>query len=629
MTLLAAEQICKKFNDQVILDRVSFTIQGGDRIALVGKNGIGKTTLLEMLAGKQQVDSGVISRSRSCVIDYVEQEKGRYLEMTLFEFVADSRPELPAMDRQISELEAYLEVHPGDATQLNRLGTLQQQYEQQDGFNFENEIAVILTGLGFSRERYDERVGNFSGGEKNRAGLARLLAGKGSLLLLDEPTNHLDIDSTVWLEEYLGKLDKACVVVSHDRAFLSATSVKIWELSYGKIDMYTSGIDKYLSERESRRRLARHRYRHQQEEIKRIEDFVRRHMAGQKTKQAQSKLKYLNRIKRLPAPRSDASGPSIRLRSSGRSHALVLSMENVALGYGSEAVLEDVSLEVYRGDRIGLVGRNGSGKSTLLRTLIGELAPINGQIRLGNNVDVAYFDQGLSDLNDEASVLDNIWEVDASADAGRLRSFLARFGFTGEDVFKVVAALSGGEKTKLCLARLLYYPANLVILDEPTNHLDIYAREALESALREYEGSYLIVSHDRFLLNNVADRIVHLDRGRASVFNGTFADFQEKTTATRAAVASKPKTGQQKEQFLAFKERSKRRARLKKKIQSTRDKIATLEQELGRLVEQLDFEVPADDWEQLQALTARRKKLEEEILKLYVAVERLETTGFD
>ncbi len=627
MTLLAAERLCKKFKDQIILDDVSFTIQQGERIALVGKNGIGKTTLLEIMADKQRADSGTVNRPRHCLIDYVEQEKTDYLHMTLFDFVADARADLIEARRDIRQLEHYLEENPHDREQLDRLGSLQQDFEREGGFNFESEINLILSGLGFAADRYRDRLSSFSGGEINRAGLARLLAGRGNLLLLDEPTNHLDIESTGWLEEYLGKLDKACVIVSHDRAFLSATADKVWEISFGRLETYTGGFEKYLVERSERRRLAEHHYRHQQEEIKRIEEFIRRNMAGQKTKQAQSKLKYLNRIKRLEAPRGDGSGPAIRVQSSGRSWAQVLTVEDAWFGYDAQPVLEDVSFEIYRGDKVGLIGRNGSGKSTLLKSLIGELEPLSGNIRLGNNVDVAYFDQELSDLDEDASIIDNIWRIDPAAEAGTLRSFLGRFGFTGEDVFKKVSALSGGEKTKLCLAQLLYHPANFIILDEPTNHLDIYAREALESALKEYDGSCLVVSHDRYFLEQVAGRIVSLNKGRAETFDGKYSELQAKMKAGQSV--PKVKSDKPRQEFLAFKEQSKRRARLKKSIQSTRDRITQLEAELKELAEDLANNVPADDWEQLHALSEHRKKLEDEILELYVKLEELEATDLD
>jgi ATP-binding cassette subfamily F protein 3 len=627
MTLLSAENLCKRHKDQIILDQVSFTVGDRDRIALVGRNGIGKTTLLEILARKQSPDSGAVNCAKRTIIDYIEQEKTEYLEQTLFDFVADARAELIEMRHQIEALQHHLETNPSAARELEKLGNLQQEYERLDGFAFDSECGTILSGLGFERERFGERLRNFSGGERNRAGLARLLAGQGQLLLLDEPTNHLDIESTAWLEDYLAGLNKAIMIVSHDRTFLSATTNEVWEITFGRIEKYAGGVDKYLVERLTRRDLAEHRYRHQQEEIKRIEEFIRRNMAGQKTKQAQSRLKYLDRIKRLPPPRADGLGPAIKVQSSGRSYAHVLSMSDVSVAYGSEPVVEAVNFDLYRGDKIGLIGRNGSGKSSLLKTLIGELSPTSGNIQLGNNVSVAYFDQGLSDLNENASVLDNIWQVDPSAEPGPLRSFLARFGFTGEDVFKIVRALSGGEKTKVCLARLLYHPANLVILDEPTNHLDMQAREALESALIEYDGSCLIVSHDRYFLDRVVTKIAHIEDTRLTIHNGNYSDFAAAQQALRPESRKKTKTG--KSDFFEFKEKSKRRARHKKSIESTKEKITTTEAELAQLENDLAQTDRTDDWEHLQGMAENKKQLEENILELYAKLEELEATDLD
>jgi ATP-binding cassette subfamily F protein 3 len=627
MALLAVDNITKKFNDQIILDRVSFTVKVTDRIALVGKNGIGKTTLLEILAGKQSPDSGSVTLAKSCLINYVEQEKNEFLDFSLFEFVADARRDLLDLRRRISEVEEHLVHSPQDKTMLDKLGELQHTFETDGGFDFENEISIILEGLGFERSRYDERLRNFSGGEKNRAGLARILAGKGNLLLLDEPTNHLDIESTTWLEDYLTKLNKAYIVVSHDRAFMNATVNQVWELVMGSLETYVGGFEFYITERQERRRLAEHHYKHQRQEIERIEDFIRRNMAGQKTKQAQSKLKYLNRIKRLPPPKTDSSGPAIRMESSGRSWAQVLNVDSVWLAYGDRTVLEDIDFDMYRGDKVGIIGRNGSGKTTLLKALIGELEPVEGRVALGNKVDVAYFDQELSDLDETGTVLDNVWQLDPTAQAGEIRSFLARFGFTGEDVLKRVSALSGGEKTKLSLARLLYHPANLVIFDEPTNHLDIYAREALESALRDYEGCCLVVSHDRYFLDRVADRIVYLNGGRASVFEGTYSEFKEKMMAAPAPVKTKNTAAQR--SYETFKEQSRRRARHKKEIESTRARIAELDSELAQLEVDLTQHIPKDDWEKLQEVQARKDEVETLTLELYAKLEELEKTKTD
>ena len=627
MTLLSAENLSKRFRDQIILDSVSFTLRRNERIALVGRNGIGKTTLLEVLAGKQSPDDGTVVKARECLIDYVEQEKSEYLEMSLFAFVADARADLIAMRREIDELQHHLEIDPSDRASLERLGSLQQEFERQDGFNFDNRVTQILEGLGFNSERFADRLRNFSGGERNRAGLARLLAGRGNLLLLDEPTNHLDIESTVWLEEYLKELNKAAVIVSHDRAFLSGTTETVWEMSYGRLEIYAGGITTYLRERVARREQATHWYRHQQEEIKRIEEFIRRNMAGQKTKQAQSKLKYLGRIKRLPPPRSDGRGPSFKVESSGRSFAHVLSVNEVYLDYGGQPVIEDAAFDLYRGEKVGLIGRNGSGKSTLLKALIGELVPAAGLVELGTNVNVAYFDQELSDLNENASVIDNIWELDPSAEAGTLRSFLARFGFTGEDAFKKVAALSGGEKTKLCLARLLYHPANFIILDEPTNHLDMQAREALEKALQEYDGTCLIVSHDRYFLDQAVNRILHLKDNHVRSYDGNYTQFREKLNA--AVLPPPPKSEKSKQDFLEFKEKSKRRSRLKKDIEATRVQIECAEREWNELSAELEEPSKADDWEHLHKTTERKEALENEIIELYDRLDQLEATELD
>jgi ATP-binding cassette, subfamily F, member 3 len=629
VTLLAAEHLSKKFKDQVLMNRVSFTIGDSDRIGLVGRNGAGKTTLLELLAGKQEPDSGVITRSRACLIDYVEQEKTEYLDQTVHEFVAGARQDLLDMQSEIRRLEQHLADHPHDRESLDNLGTLQHNFEMAHGLLFENEVVTILDGLGFAAERHHDPLRHLSGGEKNRAGLARLLAGKGNLLLLDEPTNHLDIESTLWLENYLKQLNKAYIIVSHDRTFLTTTVDKVWEVGYGTLEFYYNGFEKYLAERHDRRTQLAHKFAHQQEEIKRLEEFVRRNMAGQKTKQAQSKLKYLARIKRIEPPRGDNRGPQIKVASSGRSFNHVLAVEHLALGYDRDPVVENVTFDLYRGDKIGLIGRNGSGKSTILKALLGELDPIEGSLRLGSNVDVAYFDQELSDLNYEATVLDNLWELDPVADVGRIRSALARFGFIGEDVLKAVPALSGGEKTKLCLARLLYRPANFVILDEPTNHLDIDAREALENALRDYDGTCLIVSHDRFFLDRVATRILHIREGFVTPYNGNYSYFVEKIRPPQTPAPVKGKDENRQRAYEDFREQSKRKARHKKQILSTRSKLADLEKELELLERGIAHDIPRHDWEALQNASERKGAVEHELLELYALLEELEGTTFD
>ncbi len=627
MTLVAAERISRKFNDQVILDDVSFTIKANHRIGLVGKNGCGKTTLFEIIAGRMGLDRGAVHRSKQCRIDYIEQDLTAYDEKTLFEYVASARDELAAMHTEIAALEHHLQHQPEDIERLNQLGELQQKFEQEGGFSFEHEVETILHGLGFEPARHRDLIKYFSGGERNRAGLARALAGKGNLMLLDEPTNHLDIESTRWLEEYLQATDRSFIVVSHDRSFLAAATVEIWELRFGKLEFYSGGLEKYLTERAARRTQHEHLYRHQQAEIKRLEEFVRRNMAGQKTKQAQSKLKYLGRIKRLAPLRSDGKSARIDMTSSGRSWAHILAVSDLSLGYGNDVVVRGLSFDVYRGDKVGIIGRNGSGKSTLLKTLVGQLAPARGEICLGHQTEVAYFDQELSDLNPESTVLDSLWEMDPQAVVGKIRSYLARFGFSDEDPFKLVSSLSGGEKTKLSLARLLYHPANFIIFDEPTNHLDMDSRERLEEALIEYDGSCLIVSHDRYFLNRVVGRVLYLKDGAATMYDGNYADFREKTETNEQTPTARPVKS--KEAYLAFKEKSKQRGRHKKALQTTRDEIADHESELENLHRTIENEIAPEDWERLNTATVRKKEIEEELLGLYAQLEKLEEVELD
>ncbi|MFQ5453201.1 MAG: ribosomal protection-like ABC-F family protein [Candidatus Zixiibacteriota bacterium] len=627
MTLLTLEKISKRYNEQVIFNRVSLTINSGDRIGLVGKNGSGKTTLFELITGSREMDSGTININKKCLINYSEQEKDEYLRLTLFDYVSSARQDLLDMRHEIIQLEEQLSNYPDNHNYLTQLGKLQIQYEHAGGYNFENEIKIVIAGLGFEKDRYNDRMKNFSGGEKNRAGLAKVLAGKGNLLLLDEPTNHLDIESTCWLEEYLTKSNKSYLVVSHDRTFLTNIVEKVWEINNGRIDIYSGNFEKYLNQRLERRRLHQHHYKHQQEEIKRIEDFIRRNMAGQKTKQAQSKLKYLQRIKRLPPPDSENHSHSIQVKSSGRSYAHILEVDEVSVGYGEKTVTTGISFDVYRGDKIGMIGANGTGKSTILKTLIGELSPIDGEIKLGNNVDVVYFDQELSELEQEKTALENIWTVDPMAESGVMRSYLGRFGFTGEESLKKVASLSGGEKTKLSLAMLLYHPANFIIFDEPTNHLDMISREALEDALIKYEGSFLIVSHDRYFLDRVVSKIFSIDGRHLTIFDGNYSYYKDKISEN--TVITGPKNIKSKQAHLAFKEKSKQRSRIKKEIQATRSKIDNLETELEQLIKEINQKIPKSDWEKLRDSTLHKSKLENNILQLYHKLEDLEAYKFD
>jgi ATP-binding cassette subfamily F protein 3 len=623
MTLLSGENITKQFEDRLIFDSLSFSVNDNDRIGLVGPNGIGKTTLFEMMVGRMAPDPGNIVRAKNCRIGYVEQEFGAENEMTLFDYVSLARQDILAMKAEIGQAERALEENPESAKLIEMLGELQNQFENAGGYSFESEIKLILIGLGFSENRFHNRLTNFSGGEKNRASLARILAGNSNLLLLDEPTNHLDIESTIWLEEYLRYSNKAYIAVSHDRAFLNNTINKVWELTGRKIEQYYNGFEKFLAEREERKNQIHHLYRHQQEEIKRIEDFIRRNMAGQKTKQAQSKMKYLARIRRIELPQTEVSGMAIRVESGNRSFNLVLSMEETSFGYGNQSLVSSVNLNIYRGDKVGLIGRNGSGKTTILKSVLGELEILDGSLRLGQKVDVAYFDQELSDLNDDNTVLDELWQVDPLAEAGRMRAFLARFGFRGEDVLKKIAVLSGGEKTKLALSKLLFQPANFLIFDEPTNHLDIDSRLALEEALVNYSGTCLIVSHDRYFLDRVATKIAAVENGTVTVYGGNYSYYREKQDSNIVTPTKKATDPDRIKEYESFKKQSQLKGKLKKDIRSVTSKIADHERILARLEDDINYNISKTAWEKLAAAHNEKSRIEESLLKLYHELEEL------
>ena len=409
--------------------------------------------------------------------------------------------------------------------------------------------------------------------------------------------------------------------------FLENCVKKIWEINNGRIDFYTGSFRKYLVDRAERKRLHEHHYKHQQERIAQLEDFVRRNMAGQKTKQAQSKLKYLSRIKRLPPPESDGAGPTIKLNSSGRSYAQILTADNVTVGYGDTEIVSHIKFDIYRGDKIGVIGHNGSGKSTLLKTLIGEISPISGDLKLGNNVDVAYFDQELSDLNLDTTVLENMWEMDPIVEMGVIRSFLGKFGFSGEDALKKVKTLSGGEKTKLSLARLLYKPANFIIFDEPTNHLDIVSREALEDALLHFDGTFIVVSHDRYFLDRVAQKIFYINNSYLSMYDGNYSYFEKRLVPPDTYKVEKNSSSKQ--NYLSSKEKSKLITKHKKEIRKTENQIAALETEVEQLAFDIEQNIPQSDWEKLHTTTDKKHQAEELLLELYDKLEKLQEVKFD
>ena len=412
---------------------------------------------------------------------------------------------------------------------LEKYSDLQHQFEREGGFEYAAKAEAILQGLGFDRETWSLEAEKLSGGQQNRLGLARLLLAQPDVLLLDEPTNHLDVAAVEWLEEFLQTYPAAYIIISHDRYFLDRVCRRIIELENGRANSYTGNYSDYLVEREVRREAQQRAYENQQQLISKTEEFIRRNIAGQKTKQAKSRRKMLERLDRIEAVASERSAGDFRLQAIERTGNHVLMLEEAAIGYPAKLLARGISLILRRSECLGIIGPNGSGKTTFLRTILKKIPPLEGEIRWGTKVQIGYYAQQLEDLDDRNEIIMELRRVAPSdATAGELRSFLAKFLFTGEDVYKHVRDLSGGEKGRLALAKLIYSRMNVLVLDEPTNHLDIPSREALEEALDAYEGTIITISHDRYFLDRVATQILSLDgKWRAEQYNGDYTQYHE------------------------------------------------------------------------------------------------------
>ena len=540
MTLVRAENLVKAFAGVPVLQDVSWQIEAGRNIGLIGANGSGKSTLLNILSGIMTPDSGTVERARGLRLGYLTQEMTVEGQRTLFEEVREAFRPLLDMQEEMTALEVRLAQPAGSAADLQRYGLLLEEFNARQGYAIAARVEATLLGLGFRSTDLHTPVQHLSGGQKNMAALARVLLQEPDLLLLDEPSNHLDIAATEWLEGLLRDYRGTAVVISHDRYFLDRVVEEIVELEQHRLQRYVGDYSAYVAAKAARLEQQRKAYEQQQAEIRRQEEFIRRNMAGQNTKQAQSRQKALARLERVEKPTLDNQRVQLRFAANQRESHEVIVCRQVWKSYGDRPVLRGLSCTVYRGEKVGLMGPNGAGKSTFLRLLMGEDAPDQGTVRLGRNVTVAYYDQEMRHLNPHNTILDEVWQVEPWRTVGDMRSYLGHFLFSGDEVLQSIATLSGGEKSRVALAKLMLSTANLLILDEPTNHLDIPAREALEQALVAYPGTLLIVSHDRYFLNRIISRLLYLRDGTCVSYAGNYADYQAHLAAQAAVQPQTP-----------------------------------------------------------------------------------------
>ncbi len=528
--LFRLSDVQKSYGTQDVLRGASIQINPGEHVGLVGRNGAGKTTIFRLVSGEESPDRGDVVRARGVKLGLLDQHVHFEPGTTVHESTLAAFGHLQQIEHEMHELEHRMAEASGDLDQvLERYSDLQLAFEREGGFEYAAKAEAILMGLGFAREDWSLETEKLSGGQQNRLGLARLLLADPDVLLLDEPTNHLDVRAVEWLEAYLQTYASAFVIISHDRYFLDRVCQRIIDLENGKAATYPGNYSDYLIERDARREAQKRAYDNQQQLIAKTEEFIRRNLAGQKTKQAKSRRKMLEKLERVDAVRVDQSSGDFRLQSIERAGNHVLTVTKAMIGYPGKPLARDISFILRRGECLGIIGPNGSGKTTFLKTVLKKVPPLAGEIRWGTKVQIGYYAQQLEDLDDRNEIIMELRRVaPASATAGELRSFLAKFLFTGDDVYKKVLDLSGGEKGRLALAKLIYSRVNVLVLDEPTNHLDIPSREALEEALDAYQGTILTISHDRYFLDRIATQILALDgQGLAEHYEGDYTEYHD------------------------------------------------------------------------------------------------------
>lgn len=603
-------------------------MQSNDRIAIVGRNGAGKSTLLKIMSSELTYDAGYIYKVKDLNIGYLDQqahfqsEQTIWQEMlTVFTHILEQETDLQQLATKIDQLATN-----GKHNQklIDEYGEKQEKFEEIGGYRYESDIKGVLIGLGFSEAEFQTPINELSGGQKTRIALGKLLLTKPDLLILDEPTNHLDIATLTWLENYLVNYPGAIVIVSHDRYFLDKIVNVIYDISYQRAKKYHGSYSQFLEQKAADYERDLKAYEKQQTEISQMEDFIQRNIArASTTKRAQSRRKQLARIDRLGKPDGHEASASFTFSIEKTSGNDVLKVENVAFRYPNETetIFSNASFQIHRGERIALIGPNGVGKSTLLKTIIGDEEPTNGQIQLGTNVKIGYYDQEQTQLSPEKTVLAEIWDDFPTVNEKDIRTVLGNFLFSQDDVLKHVHTLSGGEKARLALAKLMMQRANFLILDEPTNHLDLDSKEVLEAALMDFPGTILFVSHDRYFINKIADQVVDLDRTGTSLYLGNYDYYIEKKNELEEIKRLEQETIMKKEdkRQLSYNEQKKKQSEERKKqrkIASLEEQIEALELQLAETETKMTEPEIFQDHEKALEMTNEANALKEKIEQL-------------
>ncbi|MCI2929745.1 ribosomal protection-like ABC-F family protein [Staphylococcus haemolyticus] len=644
MILLQLNDISKSFDGEDIFTRVNFEVKTGERIGVVGRNGAGKSTLMKIIAGVEDYDSGHISKIKNLRMGYLTQQMTLNSSASVFEEMSKPFEHLKKMELLIREETNWLADHASNyyseeyQQHMERYESLTNQFEQLDGYQYESKIKTVLHGLNFNEDDFDKPINDFSGGQKTRLSLAQMLLNEPDLLLLDEPTNHLDLETTKWLEDYLKYFKGAIVIISHDRYFLDKIVTQIYDVALGDVKRYVGNYEQFIEQRDKYYESRMQEYERQQDEIKRLETFVEKNITRASTSgMAKSRRKTLEKMERIDKPMLDARSANIQFGFNRNTGNDVMNIRNLKIGYDSP-IISPINIEVSKGDHIAIIGPNGVGKTTLIKTIAQRQNQLEGEITFGANLQIGYYDQKQAEFKSNKTIIDYVWDQYPTMNEKDIRAILGRFLFVQDDVKKVINDLSGGEKARLQLALLMLQRDNVLILDEPTNHLDIDSKEMLEQALKDFEGTILFVSHDRYFINQLANKVFDLNYDGGQMYLGDYQYYIEKTEEAAALEAfknerndfSKEDTSNQNEAnenvntYDSQKQQRREQRKLERLIENCEAKIEAFENEIARIDEQLTQPDVFNNPEKASSLATQKLETEQMLEQVMSEWENLQ-----